>query len=110
MNRNSSRICGRNTTTAPTPAMTPSTSRLFKSPGGIRLPTTSPEPIHAGLQRVHRDAREGEDALEHQRHDRHEDQRAPDLVRQDAVQLVAEGFARRREFGGDGRWIAATRA
>ncbi len=61
-----------------------------------------PEPINAGLDGIHRDASEREDALEHHRHDGHKDQRAPDLVRQDAIQLVAESIARRRQFGGDG--------
>src|ERR1035441_2466071 len=42
MKRKSSRICGRNTTTAPTPAITPSTSRLFKSPGGRSPPMVWP--------------------------------------------------------------------
>ena len=31
--------------TAPTPAMTPFTSKSFKSPGGMLLPTHSPRPF-----------------------------------------------------------------
>ena len=34
-------IWGRNTTTAPTPAITPLTNKLLRSPGGIR-PATNP--------------------------------------------------------------------
>ena len=102
MNRKSSRICGRNTTTAPTPAMTPSTTSEFKSPGGITFATTLAEPTHSCLQGVHRVMRKGENALKHQRHKRDEDQRAPDLVGQQAVELVTEIFPLLWEFGSHG--------
>ena len=36
------------------------------------------------------------------RHDGQEDECAPNLMRQHAVEPVAEGLARRRQFGGDG--------
>ena len=45
MKQKSNRICGRKMTTAPTPAMTPFTSRSFKSPGGMSPPTQSPRPL-----------------------------------------------------------------
>ena len=35
MKRNRMTICGRKTSTPPTPAMTPSTTRLRSGPGGI---------------------------------------------------------------------------
>ena len=41
MNRNSIAICGMNTTTFPTPAMTPSTRRSRSGPAGIRPVTAS---------------------------------------------------------------------
>ncbi len=42
MKKKSSRICGRKTSTPPTPAMTPSTSRLASSPAGSAPRTASP--------------------------------------------------------------------
>ena len=42
MNRNRIRICGRNTSTLPTPAMTPSVRKLDNAPGG-RLVATQPD-------------------------------------------------------------------
>ena len=102
MNRKSSRICGRNTTTAPTPGDHAVHQQAVQIAGRNQAADDAAEPINAALQGVHRDAREGEDALEHQRHDGQEDERAPDLMRQDAVELVAEGLARGRQFGGDG--------
>ena len=46
--------------------------------------------------------REGENALEHEGHDGDENKRAPNLVRKNAIELVAEGFTRGREFSSDG--------
>ena len=43
MNRNSSRICGRNTTTEPTPFQTPSTISDFRRPAGSTDATQLPE-------------------------------------------------------------------
>ena len=45
MNRNSSRICGRNTSTEPTPVQTPSTNRERTHGFGTRLPTQAPLPV-----------------------------------------------------------------
>ena len=42
MNRKRIRICGRNTSTLPAPAMTPSTSRLLSAPSGSRPVTSAP--------------------------------------------------------------------
>ena len=42
MKRNSNKICGRKTTTAPTPLMTPLTRRSLRSPGAINPPTQPP--------------------------------------------------------------------
>ena len=60
------------------------------------------QPANAALQGDHRDAREREDALEHEHHNGQEDDCAPHLMRQDAVELVAEGLAGGRRFRGDG--------
>ncbi len=42
MNRNSTRICGRNTSTAPTPAISPSRTKLRSSPSGSMFPASAP--------------------------------------------------------------------
>ena len=45
------RICGRNTSTLPAPAMKPSTSRLRSGPSGIAPVSQSPSPPTAALMR-----------------------------------------------------------
>jgi hypothetical protein len=100
MKKNSSRICGRNTTTAPTPATTPSTSRLRRSPGGEQADPIQRAGVTPGVERVHGPLGEGEDALEHERHDSDEDQRAPVGVGDDAIEPVAERFGIGRLGGG----------
>ena len=42
------------------------------------------------LQGIHRNMRKGENALEHQRHDRHKNQRAPHFMRQHPIQFIAK--------------------
>ena len=46
--------------------------------------------------------RKRENALEHQGHDADENQRAPNFVRENTIQFVAERLPRRREFGSNG--------
>ena len=52
----------------------------------------SAKPVDAILHQIHRNPGEGKNTLENQRHDREEDQHAPNLVRYDPVQLVTEGL------------------
>ena len=71
MKKNRIRICGRNTTTAPTPAITPVGQQVAqRSRRAARLSTQLAEPVEPGGDRVHRRLRPGEHRLEH-----HEQQR-----------------------------------
>src|SRR5581483_3828704 len=59
------------------------------------------DPMHECLDSVHRHLGEGEDALEHDGHDGDEHERAPELVGEDAVEAVAEGFLVDARLGDD---------
>ena len=49
------------------------------------------EQVHALADLVHRPASKGEDALEHQGHDRQKNEHTPNAVSENAVEFVAEG-------------------
>ncbi len=68
MNKNKIRICGRNTMTLPTPAMTPSTTRLSSMPSGSTLATSAPRPVDARVDEVDERRCPREHRLEHDEH------------------------------------------
>ena len=73
-------MLGRKTITAPTPPMTPSTSRSRSGPAG-----SSADPSHQRVDPLLRIGSEAERAPEHEPHQREEDRESPQLVRHEGV-------------------------
>src|SRR3954452_14092814 len=88
MKRNRIRIWGRKVTTAPTPAIAPSTTAERSSPGGSGARGRLRQPGDAVLDPRYRRLAPGEHRLKHYEHDRGEDERAEHGVKEHCVQPV----------------------
>ncbi len=91
------RICGRKTRTAPTPAMTPSTTRLRRAPSPSQVQPSAQEaspPTSVPSMKSMSGVGPREDRHEHRRHHDHEDDRAQDAMRQNPIDAVGVGGRR----------------
>ena len=70
--------------------MTPSTTSERSAPSGMAASTGGRDAADGLVDQAHQRIGPDEDRRKHQRHQRDEDQRAPDLVRQHGVDAVAE--------------------
>ena len=100
INRNSKRICGRKTTTDPTPFQTPSMISDFSRPSGNREPMYAPEFSISCLDQFHRRLGAREDGLEYGHHDDAENDRSPERMQEHGIQAASPGRRRRSLIGG----------
>ena len=86
MKRKSSRICGRKTTTEPTPPQTPSRRSDLSRDAGRSARQPRPRRRHGAVDDVHERPRRREDRLEDRDDDDEEDERPRDGMQEDRVE------------------------
>ena len=99
MNRNSNRICGRKTTTDPTPLQMPSTSSDRHGESGKTVLSHCPDDATALLQAVHDRLRPGKNSLKHGDDDGRKNERSTDRMEKDRIQAAGPKRRRRRPVG-----------
>jgi hypothetical protein len=85
MKKNRITICGRNTTTEPTPERIPSVMRSRAGPAATAGAHQLGQPADPAFQRIGKRCRPGEHRLEHHEQQREQDQRAEPGMQQHPV-------------------------
>ena len=115
MNRNRIRICGRNTSTLPTPEITPFCDEALQQSGRHASPGPTRRARRSRRDQVHHRLRPGEHRLEHHEQERRAGSagRRPDAAARASMragQRVGTSAASSRRRAGCGRLRAASRA